>query len=184
MPKDAIKEIVKTNQMLFIYNRKDFQTNTFGPERFKQFSKIDWITLSQSQQLLPYTIQTSSIEANDDPMPSFGKSIPEEEYYNLERISSVPFYDNPLLIGGIIVQMGFDQLKLVRQVRTYEDWITYVGGFMKSMTTFFGVLVPLISVWTLEKYLTSKLFYRYNKSEEKQNFDGMNKKEFQFSKAR
>jgi hypothetical protein len=31
-----------------------------------------------------------------------------EEYYNLERISSVPFYENPVLIGGIIVQMSFD----------------------------------------------------------------------------
>jgi len=59
-------------------------------------------------------------------------------------------------------------------VVTYEDWITYVGGFMKSITAFFAILMPLISIWTIDKYLISKLFYRYNKLEIKPNTKEMN----------
>jgi hypothetical protein len=51
---------------------------------------------------------------------------------------------------------------------------------MKSITSFFAVIVPLISIWTIEKYLTSKLFYHYKKSDIKPNFDGKNKKEIEF----
>ena len=93
--------------MLFIYNRKEFLTESFGKEKFVSFSKIDWITPNiQVPHLMPYNIVSSLLETKDDPMP-FGKSN-SEEFYNLEPIPSVPFYENPLLIGGILIQMSFD----------------------------------------------------------------------------
>jgi len=36
-----------------------------------------------------------------------------------------------------------------------------VGGFMSSLRMVFNLFVPLMSVWSLEKYLVTKLFYRY-----------------------
>jgi hypothetical protein len=57
--------------------------------------------------------------------------------------------------------MGFDKIVVERTVYNADDWLGVVGGFMGSVEFIFIVLVPMLTIWNLEKYLVTTLFHRY-----------------------
>jgi hypothetical protein len=57
--------------------------------------------------------------------------------------------------------MGFDVNEIERSVYGLGNWLEVVGGFLGSIEFMFQVVVPLVAVWSLEKYLIVSLFHRY-----------------------
>ena len=64
-------------------------------------------------------------------------------------------------MGGVLIEMGFDVNEIQRSVYGFADWLGVVGGFLGSIEFIFQVVVPLVAVWSLEKYLIVSLFHRY-----------------------
>ena len=62
--------------------------------------------------------------------------------------------------------MNLDLRVTERHVYGYNEWAAAVGGFMSSLRMAFTFIVPFFSVWTLEKYLVTQLFYRYKEGPE------------------
>ena len=50
---------------------------------------------------------------------------------------SFPYYDKPLAVGGVIVQMAYDVAAITRTVYSISDWLGVVGGFMGTMQLIF-----------------------------------------------
>ena len=62
--------------------------------------------------------------------------------------------------------MGFDKNLIERTVYSSSDWLGVVGGFMQSVQFIFIVFVPMVTVWSLEKYMVTTLFHRYIEDED------------------
>ena len=62
--------------------------------------------------------------------------------------------------------MGFDKNLIERTVYSASDWLGVVGGFMQSVQFIFIVFVPMVTVWSLEKYMVTTLFHRYIEDED------------------
>jgi hypothetical protein len=94
----------------------------------------------------------------------------------MEPNPSLPYYDRKSFVGGVLVQYNLDKRVMERHVYGYNEWAAAVGGFMSSLRMVFALIVPLMSVWSLEKYLVTKLFYRYKEApEDKQKMDSLKK---------
>ena len=110
--------------------------------------------------LKPYKVRTTTFVGNDSPWPWAVEDV--KDYYNLEPQPSFPFYRLPLSMGGILLEMDFDKMNFSRTVATYDTWLIRIGGFSASILSIFAFILSLVSVWSLDKYLVTKLFYRYN----------------------
>ena len=54
--------------------------------------------------------------------------------------------------------MSYDRLIISRKVYRINDWANYVGGIFGFIQLLGKLLLPLISGWSLEKHLITKLF--------------------------
>lgn len=70
----------------------------------------------------------------------------------------IPFNYNYLGTNGVMVQMSPNKEIIMRNVYSFEDFINEIGGFFEALRLFFTLILPFFQVWSLEKYLISKLY--------------------------
>jgi hypothetical protein len=68
------------------------------------------------------------------------------------------YYFNPSMYAGIFIEIHPDTLEIERRVYSLSAWLGEVGGFSSAVKSIFSIILPLIQVFSLEKYLISKLY--------------------------
>lgn len=87
---------------------------------------------------------------------------------NTTFLSMQPYNSETDLFSKTIrtsIMIGFNQDKVVIERKVYSlfDWLNEVGGFEAILRVFVQVFMPIVQVWSLDKYLVSKLFKRFEK---------------------
>ena len=72
--------------------------------------------------------------------------------------TSMVYYFNPKMYAGIFVDINPDKLEIVRNVYSLSAWLGEIGGFFSALLAIFKIVLPLLQVFSLEKYLISKLY--------------------------
>lgn len=68
------------------------------------------------------------------------------------------YYFNPNMYAGILIDIHPDKLEIVRRVYSLTLWLGEVGGFSSAILPIFTIFLPLLQVFSLEKYLIKKLY--------------------------
>jgi hypothetical protein len=68
------------------------------------------------------------------------------------------YYFNENMYAGIFIDIDPDELEIMRRVYSLSGWLGEVGGFSSAVQAIFGILLPLLQVFSLEKYLINKLY--------------------------
>ena len=66
------------------------------------------------------------------------------------------YYEN--MLAGVLIDIHPDKLMTVRTVYTLSAWLGEIGGFSSSVMAIIYFVLPLLQVFSLQKYLVSKLF--------------------------
>jgi hypothetical protein len=78
---------------------------------------MDWVPIDINNQMItPYNLQISELNSKDTIWPAGYKN---EEYYNLDRKPSFPYYHFPKMITGIMIQLDPDRLITTRKVYSF-----------------------------------------------------------------
>ena len=72
--------------------------------------------------------------------------------------ASMVYYFNPKMYAGIFIDIYPDNLYIKRSLYTVTSWLGEVGGFQGAIQSIITMILPLIQVFSLEKYLVSALF--------------------------
>ena len=72
--------------------------------------------------------------------------------------SSFPYYVYENMLAGILIDIDPGKLMTVRTVYTLSAWLGEIGGFSSSVMAIIQFLLPLLKMFSLQKYLVSKLF--------------------------
>ena len=62
------------------------------------------------------------------------------------------------MLAGIMIDIHADKLMTVRTVYTLSTWLGEIGGFSSSVMAIIQFVLPLLQIFSLQKYLVSKLF--------------------------
>ena len=89
---------------------------------------------------------------------SYLGAVENIEFDNLIQKASIVYYFNPNMYAGIFIDIHPDEFELVRRVYSLSGWLGEVGGFSSAVQAIFTVVLPLLQVFSLEKYLISKLY--------------------------
>ena len=156
-----LMDFLKKKHFIFSYNKLTFLEEEFDDDKvINDFNNLDWLTIDiNTPYIRPYKIELSNLERSDSYWP--GVKTKPNTFWNLKAGASFPFYGRPNAMGGVLIEMGFDINKISRSVYGFADWLGVVGGFLGSIEFIFQVVVPLVAVWSLEKYLIVSLFHRY-----------------------
>lgn len=85
-----VKEWLKQNQIFFIYNRKEFNSDEFGDRTFLTGSFLERVPISiADQQMMQFSISSASLTFKDSYWPG-GKTT--EEYLVVNRDYPMPYY--------------------------------------------------------------------------------------------
>ena len=158
---EEFKDFLKKKNFIFSYNKHTFLEEEFDDDKvIKAFNKLDWMPIDiNTPYIRPYKVELSNLTRSDSYWPGAPKK--KNEFWNLKEGSSFPFYKRPNAMGGVLIEMGFDVNEIERSVYGLGNWLEVVGGFLGSIEFIFAVLVPLVAVWSLEKYMIVSLFQRY-----------------------
>ena len=58
----------------------------------------------------------------------------------------------------VLITLSFAKNTIERKVYSLTDWMNEVGGFHAYMSLLASFLLPFCQVWSLEKFLISKLY--------------------------
>lgn len=88
-----------------------------------------------------YEIQRSELMYADSYMPQRLKS---KEFSMLEQKPSFPYYADERILGGIMVDLSFDMVRIQRTVYSFADLLQEIGGIAKALTILGIFLIPLL----------------------------------------
>ncbi len=159
---------LKTQYLLFAYNKQILQTEKFEDETFKKYVWLDWIPFTLSDQLItPYSAKVTEFNSYNTFMPS---RMLRETYYNLQQNARFSYYVSERMVNGIMLDLHQDLEVVRRDVYQLINWLQEIGGFFTSLRVTFYYLIPLFEVWTLEKFLVSRMFKELGPTDDKPNF--------------
>lgn len=86
-----------------------------------------------------------------------------QDFTMLQQKPSFPYYANDKIIGGLMIDLSFDLVRIQRTVYSFADLLQEIGGIAKALTIVAVFLMPLLQTITLEKFLISRIYKRQGK---------------------